>query len=117
MSLQVGGVVVGVALSCSWYCVKFTHKHTADHYLLQIQPYNFNSKPKTEATPKTEGAPKPDPQPSASKAEGEEGGSGTVPKDTPPQWYDVDVIKGTQCTVTGYSVSKETAQDQAEVRV
>ena len=90
---------------------------TLDHYLLQIQPYNFNSKPKTEATPKTEGAPKTDPQPSESKAEEEEGGSGAAPKDTPPQWYDVDVIKGTQCTVTGYSVSKETAQDQAEVRM
>ncbi len=103
--------------SCSHSVGKGWHKFlrtTLDHYLLQIQPYNFNSKPKTEATPKTEGAPKTDPQPSASKAEEEEG---AVPKDTPPQWYDVDVIKGTQCTVTGYSVSKETAQDQAEVRM
>jgi len=77
----------------------------ADHYLLQIQPYNFNSKTKTEAS-KAE-------QTSTGKGEGEEGGA---QRDASPQWYDVDVVKGTQCTVTGYSVKKEGPQDpQVEV--
>ena len=32
----------------------------------------------------------------------------TGQKEAVPQWYDVDVVKGTQFTVTGYNVSTET---------
>ena len=79
----------------------------ADQYLLQIQPYNFNSKSKTEAS-KTE-------QSSTGKGEGEESATGGQ-RDASPQWYDVDIVKGTQCTVTGYTVRKEGPQDaQTEV--
>ena len=28
----------------------------------------------------------------------------TGQKEAPPQWYDIDVVKGTQYTVTGYQV-------------
>ena len=82
----------------------------ADQYLLQIQPYNFNSKPKTDAVAKAEQT--------AGKGEGEEGVAAAGQKEAAPQWYDVDVIKGTQCTVTGYTIKKETPPDQpAEVGV
>ena len=32
----------------------------------------------------------------------------TGQKEAVPQWYDVDVVKGTQFTVTGYNVATET---------
>ena len=31
----------------------------------------------------------------------------TGQKEAPPQWYDIDVVKGTQYTVTGYQVPFE----------
>ena len=31
----------------------------------------------------------------------------TGQKEAPPQWYDIDVVKGTQYTVTGYQVPIE----------
>lgn len=71
---------------------------SADSYLLQIQQYNVaasSQKPKAEG-----GAIKTD-------ADVSEGGSvtpATGQKEAPPQWYDVDVVKGTQFTVTGYQV-------------
>ena len=75
-----------------------SHTTTADSYLLQIQPYNFATthKPKTEGT--------------AIKADSDQSESGNVvapatgQKEAPPQWYDVEMVKGTQFTVTGYNI-------------
>ena len=76
----------------------------ADCYLLQIQQYNVSSP--SGAKPRTEGA--------AIKAEAEQadpGSSAITPatgqKETPPIWYDVDIVKGTQYTVSGYQVPSE----------
>ena len=75
----------------------------ADTYLLQIQPYNFSG---TTQKPKTEGA--------TIKADSDQSDAGNVvapatgQKEAVPQWYDVDVVKGTQFTVTGYNVPAET---------
>ena len=70
---------------------------TADCYLLQIQQYNL---------------------PAASAANKKAAVNGTQPEATtvapatgqqqaaeePPRWYDVDVVKATVCTVTGYQI-------------
>ena len=75
----------------------------ADTYLLQIQPYNFSGsaqKPKTEGT--------------TIKADADQSEAGNVvapatgQKEAVPQWYDVEVVKGTQFTVTGYNIPSET---------
>ena len=77
---------------------------TADNYLLQIQPYNFtSSKAKSEAKPE------------GSKAESDEPAvpAGGV-KEAVPQWYDVDVVRGTQYTVSGYNVKVDTPTEQGQ---
>ena len=74
----------------------------ADCYLLQIQQYNVVS---SALKPKTEGA--------AIKADANQSDDSnmvapaTGQKEAPPQWYDIDVVKGTQYTVTGYQVPFE----------
>ena len=62
----------------------------ADNYLLQIQEYST-------ATPATTTPSKPDEAPK------------TVPTspEQAPKWFDVDVVKGTQYTVTAYQVPVE----------
>ena len=76
--------------------------HTADCYLLQIQQYNVTT---STLKPKTEGA--------AIKADADQSEASSVvapatgQKEAPPQWYDIDVAKGTQYTVTGYQVPVE----------
>lgn len=76
----------------------------ADNYLLQIQPYNFtSSKPKTEAKP--EGA-KADSEDSTPAPGGQ--------KEVAPQWYDVDVVRVTQYTVSGYNVKVDTPTEQGQ---
>ena len=37
---------------------------------------------------------------------------GTSQKEVSPNWYDVDVVKGTQYTVTGYSMKLDIPRDQ-----
>ena len=82
---------------------------SADTYLLQIQPYNFSGAPHK---PKTEGA--------TIKADADQSDAGNViapatgQKEAVPQWYDVDVVKGTQFTVTGYNVATETPPTPAQ---
>ena len=82
---------------------------TADTYLLQIQPYNFSG---STQKPKTEGA--------TIKADSDQSDAGNVvapatgQKEAVPQWYDVDVVKGTQFTVTGYNVATETPPTPAQ---
>lgn len=78
---------------------------SADTYLLQIQPYNFtSSKSKTEAKPET-----------ATKSESDDSAPPAVgQKEAVPQWYDVDVVKGTQYTVSGYSVKVDTPTEQGQ---
>lgn len=81
----------------------------ADTYLLQIQPYNFSG---SAQKPKTEGA--------TIKADSDQSDAGNVvapatgQKEAVPQWYDVDVVKGTQFTVTGYNVATETPPTPAQ---
>ena len=38
----------------------------------------------------------------------------TGQKEAVPQWYDVEVVKGTQYTVTGYSVGAEGSTAEGE---
>ena len=82
---------------------------SADTYLLQIQPYNFSG---STQKPKTEGA--------TIKADADQSDAGNVvapatgQKEAVPQWYDVDVVKGTQFTVTGYNVATETPPTPAQ---
>lgn len=72
--------------------------------MLQIQPYNFtSSKPKSDA--KAEAASTTE-DPTAPSAPGQ--------KEALPQWYDVDVVKGTQYTVSGYNVKVDTPTDQGQ---
>ena len=74
---------------------------TADCYLLQIQQYNFAGLPQK---PKIEGG-------AAIKAEaGDPNGSilpATGQKEVVMQWHDVDIVRGTQYTVTGYQIPVE----------
>lgn len=35
-------------------------------------------------------------------------------KEAVPQWYDVDVVRGTQYTVSGYSVKVDMPTDQGQ---
>lgn len=86
----------------------WTNVTSADNYLLQIQPYHLAaaaaastalSKPKTEGT--------------AIKATDQSDAANVVApatgqKEAVPQWYDVNLVKGTQFTVTGYSVPVDT---------
>lgn len=46
----------------------------------------------------------------------EDGGVATPPsqKEPTPQWYDVDVVRGTQYTVSGYSVKVDTPTEQGQ---
>ena len=78
----------------------------ADNYLLQIQPYNFTS------------SKKPEPKPDAAKAEGDDSAGVVAPatgqKEAVPQWYDVDVVRGTQYTVSGYSVKVDVPTEQGQ---
>ena len=84
----------------------------ADCYLLQIQQYNVVS---SALKPKTEGA--------AIKADANQSDDSnmvapaTGQKEAPPQWYDIDVVKGTQYTVTGYQVPIEDPTVKVRVRV
>ena len=98
---------------CVSMCVCLYHFSfpSADNYLLQIQPYNFtSSKAKVE--------PKPDP---TTKPESDDSPSTVAPatgqKEAVPQWYDVDVVRGTQYTVSGYNVKVETPTDQGQQEV
>ena len=83
---------------------------SADSYLLQVQPYELTSVPQK---PKTEGA--------AIKADGDQSSAGntvtpaTGQKEAVPHWYDVDQVKGTQFTVTGYSVPVDMPTDGEQV--
>ena len=73
---------------------------SADNYLLQIQPYNFSSsKSKAEAKSDT-------------KSDAEEPAASQ--KEALPQWYDVDVVKGTQYTVSGYNVKVDVPTEQGQ---
>lgn len=75
----------------------------ADTYLLQIQPYNFSG---TTQKPKTEGTTiKADPDQSDTS---NVVAPATGQKEAVPQWYDVDIVKGTQFTVTGYNIASDT---------
>lgn len=38
----------------------------------------------------------------------------TGQKEAAPQWYDVDIIRGTQYTVSGYSVKVDTPTEQGQ---
>lgn len=83
---------------------------SADSYLLQVQPYEFTSVPQK---PQTEGA--------AIKAADNDAlsaGNAVTPatgqKEVVPQWFDVEVVKATQFTVTGYTVSVESPPVEAE---
>eukprot|EP00731_Ephydatia_muelleri_P021532 Em0014g123a len=86
---------------------------SADCYLLQIQQYNFAGLPQK---PKIEGG-------AAIKAEvGDPNGSilpATGQKEVVMQWHDVDIVRGTQYTVTGYQIPVEgdKAGEQKMVRV
>ena len=99
-----------VVIQSSSFCLLSSFKATppplpslpADCYLLQIQQYNVVS---SALKPKTEGA--------AIKADANQSDDSnmvapaTGQKEAPPQWYDIDVVKGTQYTVTGYQVPFE----------
>ena len=78
----------------------------ADNYLLQIQPYNFTA------------SKKPEPKADATKGEGEESAGAVAPatgqKEAVPQWYDVDVVRGTQYTVSGYNVKVDMPTEQGQ---
>lgn len=79
---------------------------SADNYLLQIQPYNFTSSKS-----------KPEPKPDATKPESDDSAasaSAMGQKEAVPQWYDVDVVRGTQYTVSGYSVKVDMPTDQGQ---
>ena len=72
---------------------------SADSYLLQVQEY-VPPQPKpaidpTKTDASTNGATPTPPQP-----------------DPTPQWYDVDVVKGTQFTVTAYQVPQGPKPDK-----
>ena len=103
--------------------ISLFHLLAADNYLLQIQPYNFtSSKPKTDSTSastpsKTEAGKAVTPTAPSTKTEASDTGAGvlapgTGQKEVPPTWYDVDVVKGTQYTVTGYSTKVDFPVDQ-----
>lgn len=87
----------------------WTNVTSADTYLLQVQPYELSTVPNK---PKTEGAAiKAD----ASDQSGENAVTpATGQKEAVPQWYDVEVVKGTQYTVTGYSVAAEGGASEGE---
>ena len=83
----------------------------ADCYLLQIQQYNTSPAP---VKPKTEGT--------AIKAESGQSESGVVApatgqKEAIPQWYDIDVVKTTQYTVSGYQVPVEDEEGKVRFEV
>ena len=78
----------------------------ADCYLLQIQQYTAVP---TTLKPKVEGA--------TIKAEPGQSDTGVVApatgqKEAIPQWYDIDVVKTTQYTVSGYQVPVETEENK-----
>lgn len=60
--------------------------YLADNYLLQVQEYTAPSTPKTDDAKSI---------------------SSQVPSPEQTKWYDVDVVKGTQYTVTAYQVPVE----------
>jgi host cell factor len=79
---------------------------SADCYLLQIQQYNT-----------TPPAPKPKVEGTTIKAESGQSEPGVVApatgqKEAIPQWYDIDVVKTTQYTVSGYQVPVETEDNK-----
>ena len=100
-----------------------SHFFIADNYLLQIQPYNFMpSKAKTDSTSAS----------TTSKTEPNEAvalaahstktkvndtntgvdAPGTDQTEVTPTWYDVDVVNGTEYTVTDYSTNVDFRMDQ-----
>lgn len=88
-------------------CSTLSCHYSADNYLLQIQPYNFTSSKS-----------KPEPKPEAAKSEADDSSCLVAPatgqKEAVPQWYDVDVVRGTQYTVSGYNFKVDTPTEQGQ---
>ena len=72
--------------------LQWTSIPSADCYLLQIQQYNLPA-----ANKKANGT-----QPEATTVAPATGQQQAA--EEPPRWYDVDVVKATVCTVTGYQI-------------
>ena len=70
---------------------------TADCYLLQIQQYNLPAASAANKKAAVNGT-----QPEATTVAPATGQQQAA--DEPPRWYDVDVVKATVCTVTGYQI-------------
>ena len=99
---------------CLLFNISLSHFLTADNYLLQIQPYNFtSSKPKTDFTyeskprkpkPGTAVSPAvPSTRTEANNTETEVLNPSKSQKEVSPMWYDIDVVEGSEYTVTNYS--------------
>ena len=99
---------------CLLLNISLSHFITADNYLVQIQPYNFtSSKPKKDFTyesksrkPKPRTAvspPVPSTRTEASHTKTEVVTPSQSQKEISPMCYDIDVVKGSQYTVTNYS--------------
>lgn len=71
--------------------------HTADCYLLQIQQYNLPAANAANKKATVNGT-----QPEATTIAPATGQQQVA--EEPPRWYDVDVVKATVCTVTGYQI-------------
>jgi len=71
--------------------------YTADCYLLQIQQYNLPANNAANKKPTTNGT-----QPEATTVAPATGQQQAA--EEPPRWFDVDVVKATVCTVTGYQI-------------
>ena len=70
---------------------------TADCYLLQIQQYNLPAASGANKKATVNGT-----QPEATTVAPATGQQQAA--EEPPRWYDVDVVKATVCTVTGYQI-------------
>ena len=70
---------------------------TADCYLLQIQQYNLPAANAANKKATVNGT-----QPEATTVAPATGQQQAA--EEPPRWYDVDVVKATVCTVTGYQI-------------
>ena len=72
--------------------------HTADCYLLQIQQYNLPAANSANKKATVNGGTQPEAT-TVAPATGQQQAA-----EEPPRWYDVDVVKATVCTVTGYQI-------------
>lgn len=77
-----------------WQCL---FGYTADCYLLQIQQYNLPATNAVNKKPTANGT-----QPEATTVAPATGQQQAA--EEPPRWFDVDVVKATVCTVTGYQI-------------